>query len=171
MKKFFLILLVTLPILGENKMEITSSAFAQNGNIPNKYTCDGQNVSPPLAWKNAPPQAKSFALIMDDPDAPSKTWVHWVVWNLPADTFELPEGVGKGNRIGKAFQGITDFGQNGYGGPCPPSGTHRYFTKLYALDLILDLEPNSNKTTLEKAMKDHILAHAELIGTYIRKRK
>ena len=151
-------------------MKLTSSDFQQGGGIPSRYTCDGQNVSPPLAWEDVPAVAKSLALISDDPDAPMGTWVHWVLWNLPPDTRQLGEGFPTGATLPDgAMQGTTDFGRTGYGGPCPPSGAHRYFFKLYALDAMLSLKPGSTKAQLEAAMNGHILAQAELMGTYQRK--
>lgn len=144
-------------------MQITSSAFQPNSAIPSKYTCDGANISPQLTIKDIPAAAKSLALIMDDPDAPRGTFVHWVVWNLPPDTKELAEGA-----TVTAPQGTTDFGKKGYGGPCPPSGTHRYFFKFYALDTLLDLAPGASKQDLEKAMQGHTLTQGTLMGTYLR---
>lgn len=149
----------------EAGMKITSAAFSHNGNIPSKYTCDGKNVNPPLMFEGVPSGVKSLALIMDDPDAPSGMFVHWVLWSIAPDTKEIAEDTApKG-----AAQGITDFRRPGYGGPCPPSGTHRYFFKLYALDAALDLRKSAGKADLEKAMKGHILAEAEIIGLYKRK--
>ncbi len=144
---------------------ITSTAFENNGNIPVKYTCDGDDVNPPLIIKDIPPGTESIALIADDPDAPMGTWVHWVVWNIPPDTREI----GEDSVPSGAQQGINDFRKHDYGGPCPPSGTHRYFFKAYALDRALDLSENSRKEDLEKAMKGHVLAEALIIGLYKRK--
>jgi Raf kinase inhibitor-like YbhB/YbcL family protein len=145
-------------------LKISSSVFENNGNIPQKYTCDGKDVNPPLRIENVPPAAKSLVLIVDDPDAPGGMWVHWVVWNIDPKTGEIKENtVPKG-----ALQGINDFRKHDYGGPCPPSGTHRYFFKLYALDSLLNLSTNSRKTDIEKAMKGHIVAQAEIIGLYRR---
>jgi len=155
---------------GGKKMEIRSSAFQEGGMIPQKYTCDGSDVSPPLAWSGAPQGTKSFALISDDPDAPAGTWVHWVVYDLPAGVTGLPENVPAGKTLtngGK--QGTTDFGGTGYGGPCPPSGTHRYFFKIYALDSMTNLPPGATKDQLLKAMKGHILAEGRLMGKYKRR--
>ncbi|MBI1976506.1 MAG: YbhB/YbcL family Raf kinase inhibitor-like protein [Candidatus Omnitrophica bacterium] len=154
----------------EVAMQLTSSAFKANQPIPRQYTCEGKDLSPALQWMDPPAGMKSFALISDDPDAPMGTWVHWVVWNLPADLRGLPEGVAKEAKLpdGTA-QGITDFGRTGYGGPCPPPGKpHRYFFKLYALDTMLHLPSNIRKRELEAAMKEHILAQAELVGLYQR---
>jgi len=147
-------------------LEIKSTAFAEGKPIPSQYTCDGKNLSPPLAWSGAPSGTKSFALITDDPDAPMGTWVHWVAWNIPATSTTFPEG---GTAPGTK-QGMTDFKRPGYGGPCPPSGTHRYFFKLYALDTVLELKPDADKAGLESAMKGHILAQTKLMGTYARQR-
>jgi Raf kinase inhibitor-like YbhB/YbcL family protein len=146
-------------------IELTSPAFRQREHMPSKYTCDGMDVNPPLMVENIPPKAKSLALIVDDPDAPRGTWVHWVIWNVDPGTREIKEqSIPTG-----ATQGMNDFGNRDYGGPCPPSGTHRYFFKLYALDTALTLGPDATKAALEVAMKGHILAEAELIGLYERK--
>ncbi len=154
---------------GETAMKITSSALANNGMIPSKYTCDGENISPPLQWDGIPDGTKSIALICDDPDAPMGTFVHWVLYNLPAETKELAENVPTDKELSNgARQGTTDFRQIGYGGPCPPSGTHRYFFKIYALDAKLDLTAGVSKSQLLKAMDGHVLAQSELIGKYKR---
>ena len=151
-------------------MELTSAAFQPGEMIPTKYTCDGPDVSPPLSWSDPPAGTKSFALISDDPDAPVGTWVHWVMWNVPADTRALEENVPKKESLPNGTkQGTTDFRRIGYGGPCPPSGTHRYFFKLYALDTTLNLPASTTKKDLEKAMQGHILAQAELMGKYRRR--
>ncbi len=148
---------------------LTSAAFKEGGPIPSRYTCDGQDVSPPLSWTQPPAGTKSLALISDDPDAPGKTWVHWVVYNLPPSARELPEAVRAEQELPDGTrQGTTDFGRIGYGGPCPPSGTHRYFFTLYALDAALSLPPGATKQHVEAAMQGHILAHTQLIGTYRR---
>ena len=133
--------------------EISSTAFPDGGMIPKKFTCDGADVSPPLSWTPAPAGTQSFALIMDDPDAPAGTWVHWVIYNLPADTRELPEGVEKQKQLAsRAIQGRNDFRRIGYGGPCPPPGKpHRYYFKLYALDTELTLKAEATKPELERA--------------------
>jgi len=147
---------------------MTSSAFSAGETIPKKFTCDGPDFSPQLKW-NAPAAAtQSFALLMDDPDAPVGTWVHWVLYDLPADTQELPEGVAKQEQLASgARQGRNDFGKIGYGGPCPPAGKpHRYFFKLYALDSRLGLKAGATKADVERAMKGHIVGQAELMGTY-----
>lgn len=148
-----------------NYMNLTSSVFNQNEKISSKYTCDGENVSPPLSISDVPENAKSLALISDDPDAPAGTWVHWTVWNIASDAKEIAEN---SVPVG-AVLGITSFGNKGYGGPCPPSGTHRYFFKLYALDTVLNLNESADVKTVETAMEGHILSKAELMGTYSRK--
>src|SRR5207253_1927081 len=151
----------------EAPMQLTSPAFEPGRSIPSLYTCDGKDLSPPLAWSGAPAGTKSFALITDDPDAPAGTWVHWVLWNLPATLTDLKGGVHAERELaGGARQGTNDFGTIGYGGPCPPSGTHRYFFKLYALDTVLDLKEGAAKQELEAAMHGHILAKAELMGKF-----
>lgn len=156
---------------GENKMEITSTAFAEGELIPKKYTCDDVNVSPPLKWYGAPEGTKSFAIIADDPDAPMGTWVHWVLFNLPADVHELAENFPPKKKFdNSAAHGKNDFHKYGYGGPCPPGGTHRYYFKLYALDEKLDLQPGCTKRELLHAMKKHILAESHLMGKYKRQR-
>ena len=145
-------------------LTITSPAFQNNGNIPRQYTCDGKDINPPLMIANCPQGTKSIALICDDPDAPGGGWVHWVLWNIDPSVKEIKEDtVPKG-----AVEGMNDFGRQRYGGPCPPSGTHHYFFKVYALDTMLNLSPNSQKEALEQAMKGHILAQGELIGLYKR---
>jgi Raf kinase inhibitor-like YbhB/YbcL family protein len=148
-------------------MRITSPAFREGGTIPARYTCRGEDISPPLAWDGVPAAAKSLALICDDPDAPMGTWVHWVVFDIPPETRALREGIPKTGRIeGGAAQGMSDFGAVGYGGPCPPSGTHRYFFKLYALDAKLDLAGTVTKERLLAAMKGRVLAEGQLVGTF-----
>lgn len=150
----------------EAQMKISSIAFGHNGHIPKKYTCDGSDVNPPLKFEQIPANARSLALIVDDPDAPMGTWVHWVVWNIDPETTEIKENfVPTGSKLG-----MNDFGKHDYGGPCPPSETHRYFFKLYALDTILNISPGAGKTALESSMKGHILAEAQLIGLYKRSR-
>ena len=144
-------------------MKLTSSAFEHQGSMPSEFTCDGAGISPPLTISEVPENTKSIALVSDDPDAPAGTWVHWVVWNIPPDTTEMPKGTEP-----QGVQGKTDFGRTGYGAPCPPSGTHRYFFKLYALDTELELQEGSSKSELEGAMEGHIIEKAELIGTYKR---
>ncbi len=150
-------------------INITSSAFEEGGLIPPKYTCDGADISPPLQWDAVPEGTKSIALISDDPDAPVGTWVHWVLYNLPPDAKELAENTPPDENLPNgARQGITDFHRIGYGGPCPPSGTHRYFFKIYALDTMLDLPSRAGKSDLVNAMEGHILAQGQLIGKYKR---
>jgi Raf kinase inhibitor-like YbhB/YbcL family protein len=150
-------------------IKITSSAFAEGGMIPAKYTCDGADISPPLQWDAVPEGTKTVALISDDPDAPMGTWVHWVLFNLPPDVKELPENVPPDETLSNgATQGTSSFQKIGYGGPCPPSGTHRYFFKLYALDADLDLDSSANKARLIKAMEGHIIGEGQLIGKYKR---
>jgi Raf kinase inhibitor-like YbhB/YbcL family protein len=149
---------------GEMSLKITSTAFQEGGMIPKKFTCDGENLSPPLFWSGIPAGTKSIAIIVDDPDAPMGTWVHWVLFNLPAETTQLAE-----NTHITGVEGINDFKKTGYGGPCPPKGsTHRYYFKVYALDSLLGLEKGSSKKALEKAMQGHLLAKGELIGKYSR---
>jgi Raf kinase inhibitor-like YbhB/YbcL family protein len=155
---------------GAPTMQLTTSAFKQGETIPKKYTADGTDVSPPLRWEGAPKEAKSYALICDDPDAPRGTWTHWVIYNLPADITALEEGVAKDEKLPNgARQGTNSWGKGniGYRGPDPPAGKpHRYFFKVYALDSVLDQAPGASKDQLEKAMKGHVLAHGELMGTY-----
>lgn len=151
--------------------KITSSAFQPNGSIPSKYTCEGSDTSPPLEWTDAPSGAKSLALIVDDPDAPDpakpqRTYVHWVVYNIPPGTTQLAENAAKSGLPTGAQNGSNDWKKQTYGGPCPPIGRHRYFFKLYALDAQLSGLNNPTKADLEKAMKGHIVGHAELVGTY-----
>jgi len=153
------------------EISVESTAFARGGMIPSKYTCDGSDVSPPLRWSKPPEGTKSFALISDDPDAPMGTWVHWVMYNIPPRVCELREHVPASGKLPDGtLQGRSDFGRTGYGGPCPPSGTHRYFFKVYALDTVLALAPGATKQQLLSAMKGHILAQGELVGKYARKR-
>jgi Raf kinase inhibitor-like YbhB/YbcL family protein len=151
-------------------LELTSPAFNDGGTIPTKFTCDGADLSPPLAWSGVPEGAKSLALICDDPDAPMGTWVHWVLYGLPTGATSLPEGVPtEAAAKGFGVQGRNDFKRTGYGGPCPPPGKlHRYFFKLYALDFEPELKPGARKGDLEKTMKGHVLAQAQLIGRYQR---
>lgn len=145
-------------------MKIQSLAFSNNRSIPQKYTCDGENVNPPLRFNDVPEGTESLVLIVDDPDAPKGTWVHWTLWNIsPAIHDVLENSVPE-----RAIEGMTDFGRSGYGGPCPPSGSHRYFFKLYALDTVLDLHPSADVKDIEQAMEGHILGEAQLIGLYQR---
>ncbi len=149
----------------KNTLTVSSQVFKNNSSIPSKYTCDGKNVNPPLFIKHVPAGAKSLALIVDDPDAPAGIWVHWVLWNIHPETKEIRENsVPNG-----AQQGLNDFRQQPYSGPCPPSGTHRYIFKLYALDTILTLSPHATKTDLEKSMKGHIIEQAHITGLYKRR--
>ena len=150
-------------------MAITSSAFAHNGSIPKLYTCEGKDTSPPLAWTGLPTGAKSLVLIVDDPDAPDpaaprRTWVHWLLYNLPVDSSGLPEAVH--SLPAGTLNGLNDWQRSGYGGPCPPIGRHRYFHKLYALDVVLPDLKEPTKKALEEAMKGHIVKEAQLVGTY-----
>lgn len=157
---------------GQSSMAFTvsSPAFASGTTIPNAYTCQGPDISPPLNWSGSPTQTISFALVVDDPDAPVGTWVHWVMWNIPAATNFVPENVSKQERVaGGVMQGRNDFGKVGYNGPCPPSGkNHRYFFRLYALGVKLTLPPGTKRKELDAAMEGHILARAEYMGTYQR---
>jgi Raf kinase inhibitor-like YbhB/YbcL family protein len=153
----------------EGKMRMTSTAFSHEGSIPTVYTCEGRDLSPPLTWSGLPADTKSLALIVDDPDAPDPaapkmTWVHWVLYNLPPTTEGLPEdarALPPGSR-----EGVNDWKRTGYGGPCPPIGRHRYFHKLYALDVVLPDLKQPTKVQLEQAMKGHVLAETQLMGTY-----
>lgn len=150
-------------------MKVTSSAFEEGAMIPKKYTCDAVDISPPLKWANVPEAAKTIAIICDDPDAPVGTWVHWVLFNLPAKITELPENIPPDKTLSNgARQGTSDFGRIGYGGPCPPGGTHRYNFKVYALDKELENKPGITKAELLKAMEGHILAEGQLMGRYKR---
>jgi Raf kinase inhibitor-like YbhB/YbcL family protein len=146
----------------EPGFKITSTAFAEGKEIPKRFTCDGENVSPPLAWTGAPAGTKAFALILDDPDAPSGLFTHWIVFNLPASTQSLAEGAKP------ADQGTSGFGKVGYGGPCPPKGRHRYFFHLYALKDELSGLKNPNRKQIDAALKGHVIAEATLMGTYQR---
>jgi Raf kinase inhibitor-like YbhB/YbcL family protein len=156
---------------GVMTFSLTSSAFSANGAIPKEYTCEGENHSPPLAWSGVPAGTRSFALIEDDPDAPDPkapktTWVHWVLYDLPASAAALPKAAtGKSLPTGTR-EGLNDWKKPGYGGPCPPIGKHRYFHKLYALDTMLGDLRSPTKAALERAMQGHVLAQAELVGTY-----
>jgi Raf kinase inhibitor-like YbhB/YbcL family protein len=148
-------------------LSLSSTAFAAGQPIPAPYSCKGGDVSPPLAWNNSPAGTKSFALIVDDPDAPMGTWVHWVLFNVPAATNSLPEAIPAGTQLADgSAQGRNSSGNSGYNGPCPPSGTHRYFFKLYALDATLTLPSGADKGRLLEAMQGHILAQGELMGTF-----
>jgi Raf kinase inhibitor-like YbhB/YbcL family protein len=150
---------------GGAKMKITSSAFQQGGNIPSKFSCDGANTNPPLQISDVPSGAKSLVLIVDDPDAPSGLFTHWIVWNISTQTSAIAEGSAP-----KGVFGTNDFGKSGYGGPCPPSGTHRYYFKMFALDQELGLASGAKRSQLDAAMKGHVIAQGELMGRYSRKK-
>jgi Raf kinase inhibitor-like YbhB/YbcL family protein len=156
------------PAGGSGSFRLTSTAFEPGSVIPRQFTCNGPDVSPSLKWTEPPAGTKSLALIVEDPDAPAGIWVHWVLFNLPADARELPQGMPKDEELaGGARHGRNDFRRLGYGGPCPPPGpAHRYFFRLYALDVKLELKSGAAKADLETAMKGHVLAKAELIGRY-----
>ena len=150
-------------------IELTSTAFTEGEMIPQRFTCDGEDVSPPLAWSGVPEQAQSLALICDDPDAPVGTWDHWVLFNIPADAAGFPEAVPADPTLEYgAVNGKNSWGRLGYGGPCPPGGTHRYFFYIYALDSRLSLESGATKEQLQQAMEGHILAQGQLMGRYKR---
>ena len=151
-------------VLTQQDMKITSPVFENNKPIPSQYTCDGENVNPPLQFSGVPDNAKSLVLIVDDPDAPMGTWVHWVIFNIPPTVSEIKE-----NSTPGGIEGVSSFGKQGYGAPCPPSGTHRYFFKLYALDTLLSLSNLADKKTVEDAMENHILSQAEFIVLYSNK--
>ena len=162
---------------GEEHMAltITSSAFSNGGDIPVQYTCQGSDISPPLRFEGVPAQAKSLVLIVDDPDAPDPkapkmTWVHWVLYNLPPDAAGLPEDVTSPALPAGTKEGVNDWKRTGYGGPCPPIGRHRYFHKLYALDTVLEGLKKPTKAQVEAAMRGHVIAQAELVGTYQKSR-
>jgi Raf kinase inhibitor-like YbhB/YbcL family protein len=150
---------------GGARMKITSSTFQEGGNIPSKFTCDGANSSPALQISDVPSEAKSLVLIVDDPDAPSGLFTHWAVWNISPQSSTIAEG-----STPKGAQGTNDFGKSGYGGPCPPSGTHRYYFKIFALDRELDLPSGAKRGQLDAAMKGHVIAQGELMGRYSRKK-
>ena len=152
-------------------LALISSAFTHNGAIPKQYTCQGQDISVPLAWSGLPAGARSLALIVDDPDAPDPaapklTWVHWAIYNIPPDATSLKQAIKSGELPQGTLEGLNDWKRTGYGGPCPPIGRHRYFHKLYALDTVLPDLKRPTKEQLEKAMQGHILAKSELVGTY-----
>jgi len=178
---FVMIAIVIICLIGSTHakevtaMELTSPSFENQGDIPKKFTCDGQDISPALAWTNLPQGTKSLVLIVDDPDAPdpanpSMTWVHWVLYNIPATAGSLPEGVKEKDLPKGTLQGLNDWKKTGFGGPCPPVGKHRYFHKLYALDMVLPDLKKPTKVKLEKAMEGHVLSKTELVGLYQRKR-
>jgi hypothetical protein len=168
---FFTMIFSFLPfaVAEGGTMELTSSAFSEGAMIPGKYTCDGADVSPPLNWGVPPAGTKSLALVCDDPDAPVGTWVHWVYYDIPAGTEGLPENVATDEHPAQGgTQGINDFRKIGYGGPCPPGGTHRYYFKIYALDTLLNLSSGATKEQVLKAMENHIIGQAQLMGKYRR---
>ena len=146
------------------RIKITSSAFQEGGNVPSKFTCEGSDTSPPLQITGIPSQAKSLVLIADDPDAPSGLFTHWLIWNIPPQTTSISEG-----NAPRGVHGTNDFGKSGYKGPCPPSGTHMYSFKVFALDRELDLHGGSKRSQLDAAMKGHVIAQGELVGRYTRK--
>jgi Raf kinase inhibitor-like YbhB/YbcL family protein len=150
--------------LSTNLLRLTSPAFGEGETIPTRYTCDGEDVPPPLTWEDVPTGVNAYALIMDDPDAPAGTWVHWVLYDVPATVRELPDG----EAAPAGTQGQNSWDEPGYGGPCPPSGEHRYFFKLYALDGELGLAPGADKETVLDAMQGHVLAQGQLMGVYAR---
>ena len=156
---------IALFAAGGAKMKVTSSAFQGGANIPSKFSCDGANRSPPLQISDVPSEAKSLVLIVDDPDAPSGLFTHWAVWNISPQTSTIAEG-----SVPRGVQGTNDFGKSGYGGPCPPSGTHRYYFKIFALDRALDLPFGAKRGQLDAAIKAHIIAQGELMGRYSRKK-
>jgi Raf kinase inhibitor-like YbhB/YbcL family protein len=156
--------LIILGVMLMKKLSVTSPTFENNQLIPTKYTCDGDDVNPPLTIEGIPEGTKTLVLIVDDPDAPMGTWDHWIVWNIPATTSKIAENTVPGT------EGMNDSRRRSYGGPCPPSGTHRYFFKVYALDAKLDLSPTARKRDVEKAMQGHVLAEGELVGLYRRAR-
>jgi hypothetical protein len=156
-------------------LTLTSSAFSHNGSIPAQYSCEGNDISPDLSWDDVPDNAKSLVLIVDDPDAPDPaapklTWVHWVLYNIPANATGLPQAVAAKALPAGTKEGLNDWKRTGYGGPCPPIGRHRYFHKLYALDIVLSDLGRPTKADIEKAMKGHVLAETQLIGTYQKKK-
>ena len=153
----------------KTEMKITSSSFKEGEIIPSKFSCDGEDISPQLSWTDPPENTKCFALISDDPDAPSGDWVHWVIYNIPSTEAGLAENIPKNKTLDNGTkQGMSDFRKIGYGGPCPPGGTHRYFFKLYALDIMLDKDAGLTKKELLKAIEGHILSEAQLMGKYKR---
>jgi len=180
MTKYLLLLAITIPTVTlKGIMKLSSSVFNHNSPIPAQYTCDGTNISPALQWTDAPVNTKSFALIVDDPDAPAKAWVHWILFNIPADTNNLTENTSSNNFLPYSAQGsegpkhgATDFnGKQQYGGPCPPSGTHHYHFTLYALDTMLNVPAGTSKNDLLNIMNGHILEQTTLIGTYQAKKQ
>jgi Raf kinase inhibitor-like YbhB/YbcL family protein len=153
-------------------MRLFSPAFSEGETIPAKYTCDGENMSPALEWADVPEGTRTFALILDDPDAPSGLFLHWLIWNIPGTEKGMADGVGEEDGTASGgLQGRNGFGKLGYGGPCPPGGTHRYYFHLFALDTDLDAPPGSTRERIERAMQGHVLATAELMGRYTRARR
>ncbi len=150
--------------LSIKNMQLTSSSFIPGGPIPARFTCDGEDINPPLEWRDVPVGAKSLAIITDDPDAPGGTWLHWTLWNIDPSL----SGIETGKVPSGAVEGMTDFGRSGYGGPCPPSGNHRYYFRIYALDIRLDLRADALLSDLNQAMTGHVIGQAELMGTYSR---
>jgi Raf kinase inhibitor-like YbhB/YbcL family protein len=159
------------PVKGGTEMVVTSSSFTGGAMIPSKYTCDGADISPPLSWSGTPDAAKSIALICDDPDAPGGVWVHWVAYNIPPTVTRLHENIPAADTLSDSTrQGVNDFRKTGYGGPCPTGGTHRYFFKVYALDVLLPVDRQMTKAKLLKMMEGHVLAEGQLMGKYKRGR-
>ena len=153
----------------KSEIQVTSVAFQQGQPIPRQYTCAGVNISPPLEWSGLPKTARTIAIVVNDPDAPGGSWIHWVLYNVPADNIGFVENVPVSETLkAGGFQGKNDFGKIGYGGPCPPSGTHRYFFKLYAVDAELPLKADATWPELEKALDDHVVGQGQLMGTYQR---
>ena len=161
-----IVLTVVVSLAGGAKMKITSSAFSEGGNVPSQFTCDGSDTNPPLHIEGVAGEAKSLALIVDDPDAPGGLFTHWIAWNIDPKTTE----VGESSSPSGAIQGKNDFGKSGYGGPCPPSGTHRYHFKFFALDRMLELKAGAKRKELETAIHGHVIGQGELIGRYARKK-
>jgi len=149
-------------------IQVSSTAFTNGSYIPKKYTCDGDNISPPISWSNIPSDAKSLVLLVVDPDAPFKPFIHWILYNIPVDVRELPENIPKEPIVENyGYQGVNDFGDIGYGGPCPPPGsTHRYIFRVYALNVVLDVKPGASIDEIKRHMDGHIIAYGELIGLY-----
>jgi len=160
-----LLAVVTAIAAGEARIQVTSSAFHEGGNVPSKFTCDVSDTSPPLQIAGIPSNAKTLVLIADDPDAPGGLFTHWLVWNIPPQTILIAEGSAP-----KGVQGVNDFGKSGYRGPCPPSGTHRYSFKIFALDRELELRSGAKRSEVDAAMKGHVIAHGELTGRYAKKK-
>lgn len=169
MRFLFVLMILFFPVFAL-ALDIKSDAFENSLYIPTDYTCESQDVSVPLEWSGVPSDTKSFVLLCDDPDAPGRTWSHWVIFNIPSDKTNLPENVPKQTRLNDgSIQGVNDFGKNGYGGPCPPPGRpHRYFFKLYALDMMLELDEKANRNDVLQAIQGHVLAQAQIFGIYAR---